>query len=57
MSRSFDSSSLTRLLSMLISPPVMSSRPASLRSSGDLPQPDGPTSRTNSLSAMSKPMP
>jgi hypothetical protein len=47
---------MTRL-SMAMSPPVMSSRPASMRSSVDLPQPDGPTSTTNSPSLMSKPMP
>ena len=36
-----------------ISPPVISSRPAIMRSSVDLPQPDGPTSTVNSPSAMS----
>jgi hypothetical protein len=38
-------------------PPVMSSSPASMRSSVDLPQPDGPTSTMNSPSAMSSEMP
>ena len=57
MSRSFDSTSFTSLPSMAIVPPVISSRPASIRSSVDLPQPDGPTSTMNSPSAMSKPMP
>src|SRR6202007_2593870 len=42
---------------MRISPEVMCSRPASMRSSVDLPQPEGPTSTTNSPSAMSKLMP
>jgi|KBSSwiStaDraftv2_1062776.scaffolds.fasta_scaffold16273_2 hypothetical protein len=37
---------------MAISPAVMFSSPASIRSRVDLPQPDGPTSTTNSLSAM-----
>ncbi len=57
MSRSFDSTSLTTRPSIAIEPPVISSRPASIRSSVDLPQPDGPTSTTNSPSWMSKPMP
>ena len=57
MSRSFDSISLTILPSIAIVPPVISSRPASIRSNVDLPQPDGPTSTTNSPSWMSKPMP
>src|SRR5262245_27667841 len=57
MSRSFDSSSLTTRPSITISPPVISSSPASMRSSVLLPQPDGPTSTTNSPAAMSKPIP
>ena len=57
MSRSFDSTSLTTLPSIAIVPPVISSRPASIRSSVDLPQPEGPTSTTNSPSWMSKLMP
>jgi len=36
---------------------VISSRPASIRSKVDLPQPDGPTSTMNSPSWMSKLMP
>ena len=57
MSRSFDSMSLTTLPSIAIVPPLISSRPASIRSSVDLPQPEGPTSTMNSPSAMSKLMP
>src|SRR6266480_6138641 len=53
MSRSLDST----LLSMAIVPAEISSSPASMRSSVDLPQPDGPTSTMNSPSLMSKPMP
>ena len=36
-----------------IVPPVTGSRPATILSKVDLPQPDGPTSTTNSPSAMS----
>src|SRR5258707_13708567 len=54
MSRSFDSTSLTTLPSMAMLPAVISSRPASIRSSVDLPQPEGPTRTTNSPSLMSK---
>src|SRR5450755_626274 len=57
MSRSFGGTRLTTLPPMLISPWLISSRPASMRSSVDLPQPEGPTSTVNSPSAMSKPMP
>src|ERR1700739_2679533 len=39
-----------------MSPPVTSSRPAIMRSVVDLPQPDGPTSTTNSLSGISRQM-
>ena len=53
MSRSFGGSALTTRPSIAISPEVISSSPASIRSSVDLPQPDGPTSTTNSPSAMS----
>src|SRR6185436_7411630 len=42
---------------IMISPPVISSSPAIIRSVVDLPQPDGPTSTTNSLSAISRSMP
>src|SRR5690606_7679368 len=38
-------------------PPLTSSRPAINRSSVDLPQPDGPTKTTNSLSFTSRSMP
>src|ERR1700720_3129017 len=37
-----------------MSPEVTSSRPAIMRSVVDLPQPEGPTSTTNSLSGMSR---
>ena len=57
MSRSLESTSFTTRPSMAISPPEISSRPASMRSSVDLPQPEGPTITTNSPSAMSKLMP
>src|SRR5438876_7870438 len=57
MSRSFDSMSFTTRPSMEIVPALISSRPASMRSSVDLPQPEGPTSTMNSPSLMSKPMP
>jgi hypothetical protein len=52
MSRSFGCNSLTRFPAMRISPEVMSSSPAIILSSVDLPQPDGPTSTTNSPSLM-----
>ncbi|MCY1242261.1 hypothetical protein D9M72_552130 [compost metagenome] len=52
MSRSFGATSLTMRPSMRISPPLMSSSPASIRRSVDLPQPDGPTSVTNSPSSI-----
>src|SRR6185436_11752796 len=57
MSRSLASRSLMTLLSMAIWPLVMGSSPASMRSRVDLPQPEGPTSTTNSPSSMSKLMP
>src|SRR5215472_4674123 len=57
MSRSLGGTSLTTSPSTAISPSLMSSRPAIMRSVVDLPQPDGPTSTTNSLSAMSRSMP
>ena len=57
MSRSFDSTSLTTRPSIAILPPLISSSPASIRSSVDLPQPDGPTSTTNSPSSMSNQIP
>ena len=52
MSRSFGGTLLTTRSPMRISPPVMSSRPAIMRNRVDLPQPDGPTSTTNSPSSM-----
>src|SRR5215218_3303919 len=42
---------------IMMSPPVMSSSPAIIRSVVDFPQPDGPTSTTNSWSAISRSMP
>src|SRR6185436_9599967 len=52
MSRSFGGRSLTTRSPMTISPAVISSSPATIRSVVDLPQPDGPTSTMNSLSRM-----
>ena len=57
MFRSLAATRLTTRSPMEISPAVMSSRPAIMRSSVDLPQPDGPTSTTSSLSTMSTSMP
>ena len=57
MSRSFESRSFTTRLSIAMVPAVMSSSPASMRSSVDLPQPEGPTSTMNSPSEMSSEMP
>ena len=48
MSRSLGARSLTRAPPIRISPSVTSSSPAIMRSSVLLPQPDGPTSTTNS---------
>src|SRR5579871_3351798 len=53
MSRSFGSVSLTRRPPILISPALMDSSPAIMRSSVDLPQPEGPTRTVNSPSATS----
>ncbi len=53
MSRSLAGTSFIRLFPMRSSPPVMSSRPATMRSAVDFPQPDGPTSTRNSPSWMS----
>jgi len=50
MSRAFGGMLLTTLSPMRISPLVISSRPASIRKSVVLPQPEGPTSTTNSPS-------
>src|SRR5688572_12442675 len=52
--RSAAASSLTRLPPSRISPALGFSRPAMMRSSVDLPQPDGPTRTTNSPSATSR---
>ena len=52
MSRSFGGTLLTTRPPIAISPLLISSRPAIMRSSVDLPQPDGPTSTTNSPSSM-----
>ncbi len=57
MSRSFDSTSLTTLPSIAMVPSLISSRPASMRSRVDLPQPEGPTRTMNSPSSISKSMP
>src|ERR1043166_7643779 len=54
MSRSFGGRSLTTSPPMEMLPEVTSSRPAIMRSVVLLPQPEGPTSTTNSLSAMSR---
>src|SRR3954467_10457092 len=54
MSRSMGGSSLTTFSSIEICPAVMLSRPATIRSVVVLPQPDGPTSTTNSWSRISR---
>src|SRR3954453_10343024 len=53
MSRSFGGTRFTTRPPIAISPALMFSRPASMRSRVDLPQPEGPTSTTNSPSEMS----
>ncbi len=50
MSRSFGGTALTTRDPIRISPAVMFSRPAIMRSRVDFPQPDGPTRITNSPS-------
>jgi len=57
MSRSAGSRSLTTRGPIAISPPEISSRPATMRSSVDLPQPEGPTITMNSPSSISASMP
>ena len=57
MSRSLGGTSLTTLPPMEMVPPVTSSRPATIRSAVDLPQPEGPTSTMNSPSRMSRSSP
>src|SRR5919204_580813 len=54
MSRSFGPRSLTTSPPIRSSPSVMSSRPATIRSAVDLPQPEGPTRIMNSPSAISR---
>src|SRR2546421_4977678 len=54
MSRSFGARWLTTSPPMTISPSVMSSRPAIMRSAVDFPHPDGPTRIMNSPSLMSR---
>src|ERR1700740_1804901 len=57
MSRSLGGRSLTIWPPIMISPAVVSSSPAIMRKVVLLPQPEGPTSTTNSWSAMSRSMP
>src|SRR6059058_2588945 len=52
MSRSFGWTLLTTRSPIEMVPEVMFSRPASIRSKVDLPQPEGPTSTTNSPSSI-----
>ena len=53
MSRARGSRSFTTRPAIAIVPEVIASRPATMRSSVDLPQPEGPTMTMNSPSAMS----
>ena len=53
MSRSLGSSVFTTRSPITISPAVIASSPATIRSSVDLPQPEGPTMTMNSPSATS----
>jgi hypothetical protein len=57
MSRSAGSSLLTTRSPIFSVPEVIVSRPATMRRSVDLPQPEGPTRTTSSPSAMSREMP
>ena len=57
MSRSAGSTSLTTLPPMLMLPAVTVSRPAIMRSSVDLPQPDGPSSTVNEPSGIASDTP
>src|SRR5215208_8497905 len=52
MSRSFGWTLLTTRSPIEMVPEVMFSRPASIRSKVDLPQPEGPTSTTNAPSSI-----
>ena len=54
MSRSFGGRSVTSRSPIQIAPALISSRPASMRSEVDLPQPDGPTKTMNSPSPISR---
>src|ERR1041384_4008939 len=54
MSRSIGASSFTTLSLIRTRPEVMLSSPATMRRVVVLPQPEGPTSTTNSLSLMSR---
>ena len=53
MSRSLGGRSLTTRSPMRISPSVISSKPATIRSAVDLPEPDGPTRTMKLPSGMS----
>ena len=53
VSRSLQSISFTTTSSILSSPAEISSSPAIMRSTVDLPQPEGPTNTMNSLSSIS----
>src|ERR1700730_19243389 len=57
MSRSLGRMSLPTSPPIMMSPPVMSANPGIIPTVLPLPQPDGPTSTTNSWSAMSRSMP
>ena len=52
MSRFFGGTLVTSRPPIRIRPSLMSSRPASMRSAVDLPEPDGPTSTRNSPSVI-----
>ena len=54
MSRSLGATSLTTLSPIIIVPSVMSSRPAIILRTVDLPHPEGPTSTRNSPSSISR---
>src|SRR3954447_590757 len=54
MSRSLGAMSLTTRSAIRISPDDVSSRPATIRSAVDLPEPDGPTSTVKPPSGMSR---
>src|SRR3954469_18516620 len=57
MSRSRGASSFTRSPPMISAPSVISSRPATIRSAVDFPEPDGPTRIVNSPSATDRSSP